>query len=210
MATVKGPLFSLDASGTVGGAVVFSKWKGRNYVRRHAIPSNPKADAQLSVRAMMRFLSQYWTSLSTSEKADWATRAAVTNISPFNAYIAYNMDRWGREEYPSTQDPATEADTPGTLANEGATAGVRSITISDEVTVLADNWGILLYRSTTTGFTPSRNNMYRVMPAATAAVFTFLDTAVVVGTPYYYRGRAISLLGEEGALWAEITATPTA
>lgn len=210
MATTKGPLFSLDASGTVGGSIVFSKWKGRNYVRRHAIPANPKSDAQLSVRAMMRFLSQYWTSLSTSEQADWATRAAITNISPFNAYVAYNMDRWGLETYPSQQDPATETGTPGTLANESATAGVRSITISDEVTVLAQNWGILLYRSITTGFTPARNNMYRIIPAVSAAVFTFLDTAVVVGTPYYFRGRAITDDGVAGALWAEITATPTA
>lgn len=210
MATVKGPLFSLDASGTVAGAVVFSKWKGRNYVRKHAIPSNPKSDGQLSVRAMMRFLSQYWTSLSASEKADWETRASVTNVSPFNAYISYNMDRWGREEYPSQQDPAAETGTPGTLANESATAGVRSITISDEVTVLNSNWGILIFRSITTGFTPGRNNMYRVMPATSAAVFTFTDTAVTVGVPYYYRGRAISDDGVAGALWAEITATPTA
>ncbi len=210
MATVSGPLFSLGASGTVGGSIVFATWKGRPYVRRHAIPSNPKSVSQLSVRAMMRFLSQFWTSLSVSEKADWETRAAVTNISPFNAYIAYNMDRWGREEYPSQQDPATETGTPGTLTTETATAGVRSITISDTVSVLADNWGILLYRSVTTGFTPSRNNMYHVMPAVSAATFTFLDTAVIVGTPYYYRGRAITDDAVAGTLWAEITATPTA
>lgn len=210
MATVKGPLFSLDASGAVAGSVVFSKWKGRNYVRRHAIPANPKSSSQLSVRAMMRFLSQDWTNLSTANKATWNTRAAVTNVSPFNAYIQYNMARWGLEEYPSIEDPAAESGTAGTLANESATAGVRSITISDEVTVLADNRGILLYRSTTTGFTPSRNNMYRVMPAFSATVFTFLDTAVVVGTPYYYRGRAITDDGVAGALWAQVTATPTA
>ncbi len=210
MATTKGPLFSLEASGTIGKAIVFSKWKGRSYVRRHAIPSNPKSVSQLSVRAMMQFLSQYWTLLDAAEKADWETRAAVTNISPFNAYIAYNMDRWGREEYPSQQDPATEANTPGTLTGESATAGVRSITIADTVSVLAENWGIVLYRSVTTGFTPSRNNMYHIIPAVSATAFSFLDTAVIVGTPYYYRGRAITDDGVAGALWAEITATPTA
>lgn len=210
MVRLKAPLFSLGASGTIGGSVTFSTWKGRDYARRHAIPANPKSGGQLSVRAMMQFLSQYWTLLSASEQADWETRAAVTNISPFNAYIGYNMDRWGRELYPSQQDPAAAVGTAGTLANESATAGVRSITVSDEVTVLADNWAILLYRDTTTGFTPSRNNMYHVIPAVTAAVFTYLDTQVVVGTPYYYRGRAITDDGVAGALWAEITATPTA
>jgi len=210
MVRLKGPMMSLDASGTLAKTLVFSKWKGINYARRPAIPANPKSGGPLSVRAMMQFRSQYWTSLSVSEKADWETRAAVTNISPFNAYISYNMARWGREEYPTQQDPAAEANTPGTIANEAVSAGVRSLTVTDEVTVLADNWGILIYRSTVTGFTPSRNNMYHVMPAVTAAVFTFLDTAVNVGTPYYYRGQAITDDGVAGALFGEITGTPTA
>lgn len=210
MAVVKAPLMSLDASGTLGGAIVFSKWKGRNYVRRHAIPSNPKSSPQLSVRAMMQFLSQEWAAITAGDKATWEARASLTNVSPFNAYVAVNMKRWGLETYPGQVDPVTENDAVGTIANESATAGVRSITISDEVTVLASNWGIMLYKSITTGFTPGRNNMFHIMPATTAAVFTFLDTAVLVGVPYYYRGLAISKDGVVSALFAEITATPTA
>ena len=33
MAKTTGPLFSMDASGKFGGALVFGKWKGRNVVR---------------------------------------------------------------------------------------------------------------------------------------------------------------------------------
>ena len=41
MAKVSGPLFSVDASGSYAGSLVFSKWKGRNYVRQLVTPSNP-------------------------------------------------------------------------------------------------------------------------------------------------------------------------
>src|SRR3972149_2107985 len=176
MAVVKGPLFSLDASGTIGGAIVASKWKGRNYMRRHAVPSNPQSVGQLSVRAMMQFLSQYWASLTANQQADWEDRAAVTNISPFNAFVAYNMSRWGNFLPPSIADPATAGDTAGTIAtgsatagttaNGSATAGSRCITLSIEVTVLAQNWGILVFRNLTGVFTRSREKLVHVIPAA--------------------------------------------
>ncbi|GAI75819.1 unnamed protein product, partial [marine sediment metagenome] len=46
MAKLKGPLFSLGASGALGEAVVYFPWKGLNVVREYVIPSNPKTDPQ--------------------------------------------------------------------------------------------------------------------------------------------------------------------
>lgn len=210
MAVVKGPLFSLDASGTVGGAVVYSTWKGRSYVRRHAVPANPKSAGQQSVRAMLRFLSQYWESLSTVQQAVWEARAAVTNISPFNAFIAYNMTRWGLYDSPSIADPAAEDDTQGTLANQGATAGSRSIDVQVEVTVLQDNWGIAVHRDLTTGFTPSRNNVVRVIPALIAQVEHWLDFPLTPAVQQFYRFSSFSEAGVFSTLVGQATATPTA
>lgn len=209
MASVKGPLFSLDASGTIAGAVVFSKWKGRNYVRRHAVPANPKSVGQVSSRVMLKFLSQFWDSLTAGEQTGWETRAASTNISPFNAFVAYNMSRWGINTPPSRADPATETGTPGTIANEAATAGVKSILLEDEVTVLGDNWGILVFRDPVTGLTGTRNQLVQVIPAVSAAVFSWLDTPLVTGTEMFYKFQAISDDGVTGALGAEVSATPT-
>ena len=42
MAKVTGPLMSLEASGTIGDALTFSRWVGRPYVRRYSVPSNPQ------------------------------------------------------------------------------------------------------------------------------------------------------------------------
>ena len=49
MAKLYGPLFSLDARGKLGKALVYSIWKGLNYVRKYVIPANPNTAAQLKV-----------------------------------------------------------------------------------------------------------------------------------------------------------------
>jgi hypothetical protein len=210
MATVKGPLFSLEASGSLGGAVVYSTWKGRPYVRQHAVPANPKSVTQVSVRAMMRFLTQYWASLTSVQQADWDTRAAVTNISAFNAFISYNMSRWGQFKYPSIADPATEDDTAGVLGTAVCTAGVRSITVGFTVATLNQNWGGAIYRKIDSAPGESRAELVRVIPAVTAAAFTWLDVDVVVGTDYYYDVTPISLAGVGGTELSLGNAIPTA
>jgi len=54
MAKVSGPLFSMEASGGFGGAIVFGKWKGRATVRQLVIPSNPRSAGQEAARNAMR------------------------------------------------------------------------------------------------------------------------------------------------------------
>lgn len=46
MAKVTGPLMSLEASGTIGNALTFSRWVGRPYVRRYTVPGNPQTLTQ--------------------------------------------------------------------------------------------------------------------------------------------------------------------
>lgn len=210
MAGVKGPLFSLDASGSVGDAIVYAKWKGRNYVRRHAIPANPKSVGQVSVRAMLKFLAQFWQSLTAGEQTDWETRAAATNISAFNAFVAYNQERWGRYAFPSKLDPATEGGTPGTILTPTAVAGSRSILLSVPISVVADNWGVIIHSSLTTGFTPSRTTARQVIPAESVDTFTWLDFPLTVGVEVFYRFESFSDEGDNTLLVGEESATPTA
>ncbi len=210
MAGVKGPLFSLDASGSVGNAIVFAKWKGRNYVRRHAIPANPKSVGQVSMRVMLKFLTQYWANLSAAEASDWETRAAATDISPFNAFVGYNAQRWGRFAFPSKLDPATEAGTPGTIGTPTAVAGSRSILISLPIAVLNDNWGVVVHASTTSGFTPDRNTARQLVPAESVATFTWLDFPLAVGVEVFYRFERFTDEGINTLSGTPVSATPTA
>ena len=210
MAGVKGPLFSLDASGSIGDAIVFAKWKGRNYVRRHAIPANPKSVGQVSVRVMMKFLTQYWQSLSDAEQADWETRAAATDISPFNAFVGYNAERWGRYAFPSKEDPAGEANTAGTILAPTATAGSRSILLAVPISALDENWGVVIHADLETGFTPSRNTAVQIIPAESVATFSWLDFPLTVGVEVFYRFESFSDDGVNDLLVGEQSATPTA
>ncbi|KKM52353.1 hypothetical protein LCGC14_1554890, partial [marine sediment metagenome] len=112
MAIVYGPLMSLDASGTVGKAITFSKWKGRNYVRERVIPSNPKSGAQTGRRAMFKFLSQGWAGISTADKATWDDLADQIVCPNFNAYVKANMAGWHNFIAPSQATPATRTGAP--------------------------------------------------------------------------------------------------
>lgn len=51
MANVIGPLLSLGARKSVGGALTFANWKGLNTVRLKSTPSNPRTDDQMEARA---------------------------------------------------------------------------------------------------------------------------------------------------------------
>jgi len=68
MAKTTGPLFSLEASGTVGNTVTYSRWKGRSYVRRRVIPLNPFAETQVDARNRIRALAnaQTWAKQTTT------------------------------------------------------------------------------------------------------------------------------------------------
>lgn len=209
MALVKAPLLSLGASGTIGNAIVFSRWKGRDYCRRHVIPANPRSAGQLSIRAMLRFLSQEWDGLSSAEKTSWDDRAAATNISAFNAFAAYNLARWGTAALPSKNDPAALDDAGAVIANEDATAGSRSALVEVEVTTLNQNWGIMIYRDDSGPCGVTRNLLVRVIPAESAAVFTWLDFPLTPNVAVHYAVRAFSEAGVSGNTLDNITCTPT-
>src|SRR3990172_3936660 len=130
MVKVNGPLMSFDASGTIAKTATFSKWKGRNYVRSRVIPSNPQSAAQVSMRSMMKFLSQIWAGLTAANKATWDTAADASAISPFNAFVAGGMARWNSYKSPSKEDPAAEAGAGGAAPTTTPTAGVKEITLS--------------------------------------------------------------------------------
>lgn len=207
MVRVYGPLFSIDASGTIAKSVTFSKWKGRNYGRKRVIPANPRSGPQVSVRAMGRFLSQEWAGLSAANKATWDTRAKQSLISPFNAYCSYNWDRWSHFKTPSMADPAAETSTPAGAPTTTVTAGVKELQLSIADGAPAPDWGYQIFRSLTTSFTPGFSNHVHTIPK-TATPTVFIDTGLDTGVTYYYRVRGINDDGVPGALEAETSGTP--
>ena len=71
MAKVSGPLFSMEASGSYGGAIVFAKWKGRQYSRQLVIPANPNSSNQETVRNRLRVTGaiQKWVNATSMRES---------------------------------------------------------------------------------------------------------------------------------------------
>lgn len=93
-ARVTGPLFSMSASGSVGKAITYARWKGREYCREWFIPQNPQSTKQVNVRTALTLLIAYWHATAVGDKAVWDAAADPLSISGFNLYMKRGMDEY--------------------------------------------------------------------------------------------------------------------
>jgi len=206
MVKVLAPALSLEASGSLGGALVFATWKGRPYVRTLVKPSNPKSEMQVGIRAMMKYLGQHWSTIKIADEHYWQELAENANISTFNAYIKQNMSQWRNGLAPSSIYPTYRTQTPDALQPLETTPGPRNVAITYRMTDSDDQQGIILCRSTTTGFTPSWANTILVKLCDNTLEQTFVDAPLDPNT-YYYRAAAFTLDGNTGEYTDEVDET---
>ncbi len=98
MAKVKGPLMSMEASGTFGGSLTFGNWKGVAYCRQHVIPHNPNSEGQAILRNRVRITGsiQKWANRSVMVEAGQTKtdKARISAITPsdktWNSYLVTN------------------------------------------------------------------------------------------------------------------------
>ncbi len=100
MAIITGPLFSLEAHGSLGDVITYARLGRTNYSKVHFTPANPQSDKQIRRRVMTKWLTQTWSSLSDSEKANFNGMAASWNLSPYHAWLQFNSRRWTSNEMP--------------------------------------------------------------------------------------------------------------
>lgn len=90
MAVVSGALLSLTAQGQLAKTLVYSKWKGRPYVRRLVVPSNPRSTGQTQTRNTFTFLSDVWKVSPGEFRAPWTAYAKGLVMTDRNAWISKN------------------------------------------------------------------------------------------------------------------------
>lgn len=185
MVKVSGPMMSMAATGKLAGTIVFSKWKGRPYVRSLVRPSNPKSGGQVGVRGMFKYLAQNWTNVSAGNKATWEARAEQKVVSPFNAFMSLNQARFRDFTPPTEADPAAESASPDTAATISAALGVRSITITCVPAAANANWGGAFFRSLSSSVVPSFDNLIGVVLDPGGDDLIWIDTPLVPDTYYY-------------------------
>lgn len=200
MVKVKAPFGGISASGTLGGAFVFASTKGVQYARSHAVPSNPRSALQIATRAMMAFLGARWSELTSEQQDSWDAATVGAGASDFNAFIKTNMKRFTQFTYPliKSDQAAGTAPVMGTLT---ATAGVGQISISQAITTTNGIWGVAVALSQSTGFTPARSNIVKVL-AGTADPVAGVLTGLAPGS-YYVRTAGFNIGGTASAYVAE-------
>jgi hypothetical protein len=108
MAKVRGPLYSISASGVIADAMVFASWKGLPWVRKQFTPQNPKTDDQKAIRLIFSQAVRKWQDQTVENKADWET--AVGKIgkteSGFNFFMSEYITSMRKGQTPSTTPPA--------------------------------------------------------------------------------------------------------
>lgn len=213
MARLVGPLMSLDASGSIAGALTFAKNKGRQYVRQLVIPANPKSPAQTAFRAYMRFLSQVWAQIDTyigaGTQGSWQQLADASNVSPFNAFTKYNQGRLKFGEQPAYAYPPVG--TPGDATGDSftATGAVRQAILSITNSNNGGDAITIIHRGDVTGFTPALANVIAVLDTFNGGVITYTDSPLDPGTYFYRVGMASGDDGTEAMIVAEHSATVT-
>ena len=102
MARVVGPFMSLDASGTIYGALTASIWKGRNYIRAYRVPTNPSSTAQVAHRLVFAQAVTGWQALEAGTVTAWNDfgTTCIPTLSGFNAWVKCWIDTSGSPALP--------------------------------------------------------------------------------------------------------------
>ena len=186
MVKLKGPMLSLEASGTLAETVTVSNWKGRAYMKKHAVPSNNQQQAQLGIRTAMTFLTQQWSGLSAAQQESWQDLAEADQVSPVNSYVGTNLLRVADALAPTKEYPAAE--TAWAPAWGGVVTEVFPTFVRVQLTVLPGPvpWPFFLYRDASTGFTPSPSNLVAMALGVNfPSVINIRDEPPSHGTWYY-------------------------
>jgi len=79
-----------EASGSVGPAV-FSRWKGRPYVRTKVTPANPNTALQQTQRNHMARVNAWWAGAKAYLKQYLTPLAQARSLSEFNMFVERNL-----------------------------------------------------------------------------------------------------------------------
>jgi hypothetical protein len=208
MALVTGPLMSMEASGSIGGTLTFSKWKGRAYVRERVIPANPRSANQVGIRAMIKFLGSVWGDLTALIQSSYETAAAAASISPFNQYMKENMNLWVDGYAPKQTKDATPTHSGQALTTMTPTGGDNHVSLALAIASATNQWAIAIYRDDAEITDASRANCIAIIPVAAQTSLTYVDGGLAPGT-YHYRAATITDDGNFGTVHADANATVT-
>jgi hypothetical protein len=205
MVKLTGPGLSTDASGSIADVVTFSRTKHRNYLKKHAGPKQPRTPPQLSIRALIAFLSSEWQLLTSTHQATWKQLVPKVAPTPYHSYISINMQRWRSWKPPSKSYPATETGIIPSSIHHSATGGFGLVELTMNNPTTPYPWGYLIFRDTVSMPAQRWDRLVHAIRRDPAATTTHRDTPLDPGT-YYYRFSGFS----DNGIWRHAATERTA
>jgi len=206
MAKLNGPLFSFGARGKLGGALVFTPWKGLNNVRRYVIPANPKTAAQTTQRGKLSAaVAAVHAAMVAAEPLDSLDKAAYAVW----ASVVKASTTWFNQACKNHIDVSVAGDTPTVFRGGALTPGDGEIAIevySDEIDGTNITAGKFYYGTTPTALLDSI--AATITGGSNKADKTI--TGLVNGTKYYIQFVVDTGENCEGAKSGIYTSTPAA
>ncbi len=207
MVKTTGPLLSQHASGTLAKTLTFSNYKGKSYVKRSTIPLNPKSQPQQAMRAMLKWLTQNWETLSDEQKGTWTTAAFPKATSSYNAFIQYNLAEWSAFNAPTKTYPTNRGGSLAPMFILGAAWEEHRIKITYQAFDTRDGWGLNIFADL--------NNLFTTAPQNLVVIVTLQDVQehTVYWTPpsrttYYINNRAFTTYGRSSSPLGQFEAAP--
>lgn len=198
MVKLKGPSLAQDAAGGLAKTLIFSKSKGRTYLKRWAKPANPDTQGQKAMRAIMRFLSEEWRNLASADQLLWEPLAAQTRVSPFNAFQTLNLTRWRNGLAPTQVPVADSSGTWGTLLSQTVTPVSRGLTFAGDLATVAERWALLIYWVPSFGAPKEWGRFIHAIQTRTPGLFSWTWRPIPAGTYHL----AVSTSRLHGFLWS--------
>lgn len=94
MARVNMPLGSFDARGQIAKGLIFSKWRGINYVKRYFVPANPQTANQVNLRTAFDMSVVAYQGLAQANKDAYDVAAQGKGYSGFNFAMKRMLDEY--------------------------------------------------------------------------------------------------------------------
>lgn len=98
MAKLIGPLMSLEARGQFAKTLTYARLGMTSYTKAYKAPTNPQSFLQRAQREIIREITQFWSQLTSDQKAFWSNLAERWELSLYHAYLRFNTERLRDEQ----------------------------------------------------------------------------------------------------------------
>ncbi len=103
MSIVKGPLFSLDADGTIGKSLSYSKKSQNNIVSKYSKPGDvspgESSPRQKDQRSIIRLITIHWQCMDDIDRLTWETAAKAARFKGSGYHYFLHMAQTDLKTY---------------------------------------------------------------------------------------------------------------